>query len=126
MTAFAPFDAPRAKIARARHHISTLETELQNYATEAFATDQKRDFQTGDLLLNFPAQRGLPSDVPLMLGDAIHNLRAALDLLACDIVRMAGKSTKNVYFPFASNAGEFEGQIKKKTLIALRPKRSHC
>lgn len=56
-----------------------------------------------------------PSHIPLILGDAIHNLRTALDLLACDVVRLNKQSAKGVYFPFAdSEAGLAEMIVRKK------------
>ena len=50
-----------------------------------------------------------------MIGDAVHNLRASLDLIVCDLVRINGKSANKVYFPFC------EGQNHlKKTIVEMR------
>jgi hypothetical protein len=57
----------------------------------------------------------------MALGDAVHNLRAALDLMACDIVRLNGKSTRDVYFPFSFNAAELDKQVKEKNFDRAAP-----
>lgn len=57
---------------------------------------------------------GFPREVPLILGDAIHNLRTSLDLLACDVVRLNGKRADGVHFPFAGDAHGLKQQIARK------------
>jgi hypothetical protein len=42
----------------------------------------------------------------------VHNLRAALDLLACDLVTRNGKSPKKVYFPIAENDEQLDCRIR--------------
>ena len=49
---------------------------------------------------------GAPEEISAIVGDVIHNLRTALDLTACDMVRAAGQSDKDVYFPFSNSAQE--------------------
>jgi hypothetical protein len=41
-----------------------------------------------------------------IVGDIIHNLRAALDLAACDLVRIRGGNDNGVYFPFCNEPDE--------------------
>ena len=41
-------------------------------------------------------------------------VQAALVLLACDLVRINGKSTKTVHFPVAANAGELPESNQKE------------
>lgn len=48
------------------------------------------------------------------LGDAVHNLRAALGLLASELYRINGKSNRNVYFLFASTMADFPIAIKNR------------
>lgn len=54
----------------------------------------------------------LPKDVPLILGDAIHNLRASLDLLAGDLAELSGQDRKGVRFPFCKEEGKFDTVLK--------------
>ena len=57
---------------------------------------------------------GVSEDTGLILGDIIHNLRSSLDLMACDLVENNGLSAKNVCFPFASDAAEFNKMITRR------------
>jgi hypothetical protein len=63
----------------------------------------------------------MPAELPACVGDAIHNLRSALDLLACDVVEYNGGNTIGVHFPFAADAVELEKQIKSKNLRRASP-----
>jgi len=53
-------------------------------------------------------------DLSLITGDALHNLRAALDILACEAVRRAGKSDDQVQFPVAYKAEGVKDAITKR------------
>jgi hypothetical protein len=55
-----------------------------------------------------------PEMTPVLVGDIIHNIRTSLDHLASEMARLKGKPDKNVYFPFAENAGALDEMIKKK------------
>lgn len=57
---------------------------------------------------------GEPKNYRLIVGDAIHNMRAALDFMAVEVVKLNGKSAKGVYFPFSSDAAALDGAIKSK------------
>ena len=62
-----------------------------------------------------------PGEMPLVIGDAIHNLRAALDLTMCDVARAQGKSTAGIKFPFAENAKKLEAIFRDKEIKRLGP-----
>lgn len=65
-----------------------------------------------------------PTWAPI-IGDVIHNLRASLDLMACDVVRIADPTAPldNVYFPFAKRAEELDAMIERR--MAGAPKEAH-
>ena len=63
----------------------------------------------------------MPTELSAIIGDAIHNLRAALDLLACELVRLNGGSDEDVYFPFAADAIAFERKLKKSHIDRAGP-----
>lgn len=114
----APFDAPRFKVLRARQHIKDLDFELHHMA------DPDRTLPSnpiGDPEAHTYEHFIRPAMPPLILGDAIHNLRVALDMMACDAVRLNGESTKGVYFPFANSHGELDDQIKSKNFDRAGP-----
>jgi hypothetical protein len=121
-----PFIAPKLKLQRARDHIDELGRE-----TAAFL--DRKPFR---LVIEQPPwwdlswpihawtiriSEAIPLRFSAIIGDAIHNLRTALDLLACDLVRLNDRSIKGVYFPFAADADELRDQIKRKNLNRAAP-----
>jgi hypothetical protein len=55
-----------------------------------------------------------PMEIGTIVGDVVHNLRAALDLMACDLVRNGGGNPNNVYFPFCDKPEELARKLKDK------------
>jgi hypothetical protein len=113
----APFDGPRLKVARARRHVTEIKSAVDAY----FARSPIRiivepsDDEWG--MFNYWRVRfteSVPIDLSPMIGDVLHNLRSALDVMACDLVRRAGQSEKSVYFPFAPSKDELGAEIKRK------------
>ncbi len=112
-----PFAAPAFKIKRARTHVADLERFTADYLASMPAQCRIRgrdDLDPGDVLGFEFDFRGPGDTYGAIFGDAIHNLRTTLDLLACDLVRARGGNVKGVYFPFAESAGELDYQIKQK------------
>src|SRR5690242_7924369 len=111
------FQAARAKIQRAKKLIAELEAETAAYlATKPakWSTSIGPD-DAGKLRIEFKMQfEGAPESLITIVGDAIHNLRSALDMTAAEMARAAGKSDKNVYFPFCDVPEDFDHMVKKK------------
>ena len=59
----------------------------------------------------------IPEEAQVITGDIIHNMRASLDLLACEASRITSGTDKGVYFPFATSAAHLEEMIKSKRFI---------
>src|SRR6266571_1653305 len=57
-----------------------------------------------------------------IFGDVVHNLRTALDLMACELARRNGQSDKSVYFPFCEEAIYLDTMIKEKNFHRAGPK----
>jgi hypothetical protein len=57
----------------------------------------------------------MPIDLSLMAGDAAHNLRIALDYLACELVKSANATPKAVYFPICETAEKYKTESPGKT-----------
>jgi len=115
-----PFAQPRQKLRRAAAHIKALEGAIAEY----FATD----WYTCDFVRNPEGQyslkvvvRGSPQDFGLIVGDVVHNLRAALDLLAVEVVARNSGNSKNVYFPFADSAENLDEMIKRRNFHRSSP-----
>lgn len=65
----------------------------------------------------------IPTEFPLIIGDAIHNLRGALDVI---LFAMAGSIEPRIYFPFPKGSpptpDAIEESIKKAHVKAAGPK----
>jgi hypothetical protein len=57
----------------------------------------------------------IPRAISLSIGDAVHNLRTALDYLACALVVHNGNTPKNVYFPIAETLARYQTESPSKT-----------
>jgi hypothetical protein len=49
-----------------------------------------------------------------IIGDIVHNLRSALDLMASELARLNDRSDKEVYFPFSDGPETLDAAIIKK------------
>lgn len=110
-----PITSSLLKIDRANSHIQ----ELKRMVSTFLDSNPYRLFIKEDELQNvigFEITETLPAHVPLIIGDAVHNLRSSLDFLACSLVERAGKSTNNVYFPFAKSQTELSTAIRNRNI----------
>lgn len=121
----APFEASKLRIARTAQHLGELEIAVVAYlaekpcviAVEPFPFMQgtmKEIYDTRAWLARI--RKPVPLDLSAIIGDVVHNLRSTLDLLVCDLVRSAGKSTKRVYFPFCDTLTDLPRVIKERNL----------
>lgn len=112
----APFEASKLKIDRAKRHLRELEDAIAAYITTDPCTLVVEPYP------RVPRQHAwiarirspVPHELSPVIGDVVHNLRSSLDLLACDLVALTGRSTKNVYFPFCNTGAELFEAIKKR------------
>src|SRR5258708_31287825 len=93
------FRGPFLKTERAEHHINHLEDVFRGYvraSKKAVAPKFNRKVRERQIGGNFPQHTST------ILGDALHNLRAALDHAYCILVEANG-GTVNKYtrFPFS-------------------------
>lgn len=91
----------RLKVERAKKHIADLERELHAFF-------DRNPYKIGEMLrpeishyrLYIESIEPMPDIFALLLGDAIHNLRTALDHLAWQLVQAGGGTPdKDTYFP---------------------------
>jgi hypothetical protein len=115
-----PFVASRLKLQRARRHVDELEREITAFLVARpfrLVIEQQEEWHAWTVRL----RKNVPLEFSAIIGDAVHNLRSALDLLACDLVRLNGNSTKGVYFPFSTDASGLKRQIRDKNLDRAGP-----
>jgi hypothetical protein len=96
------FLGSRLKIERAKKHISNLESLLQAFVdSDFYDLSVQNNTEGGDSFLLFVLKTTLPADdYALIIGDALHNLRSALDLAYYQTVLLCdGTPSKWTRFP---------------------------
>lgn len=96
----APFLAIRSKIAQTEVHTTALKSEIAEYLDQVpvrvvtrLSHDKK--FVEYEVIFRTP----VPKLFSTRLGDVVHNLRASLDLLAVELVRLNDGNDNGAYFP---------------------------
>jgi hypothetical protein len=112
------FQGPLLKIIRADRHLEELEAVLEEfvrrmpYYRSARLSDHPGHV-TGDLFISEPP----PIEIGMIVGDAVHNLRTSLDVLANDLIHIAGHKYKDAAFPFSNTEKDLDLIIKKRGFI---------
>jgi hypothetical protein len=71
------------KLDRAETHVDALEDSIKRWLESgAYTLVKKFDAETGDQVVRAKITEPLDEDWPLLIGDAVHNLRSALDHIA--------------------------------------------
>jgi hypothetical protein len=104
------FDSALLKIERAERHIDDLEQTFKLFVkSQEHKVCVTNDPKTGDLLFEVVFSRGIPSELALIAGDAIHNLRTALDHATWELVGVdCGKQDRNLAFPAGKTRSDYE------------------
>lgn len=116
------FYPSKLKIERAKCHISNLNSEIITFLEKnPYRLVVEDGPESGQHTLKIRGKEKFPFKWPLIIGDAVHNLRTALDILACDLVRLTHQSPDKVYFPFSLKGDDFETAIKKTHINRASP-----
>ena len=111
-----PFYGARLKIERAKHHINDLNLKAQQFGDlNPHTISIKNDDETGDDFICISPANPLPDKLLPILGDAIHNIRAALDFAWYDMSLAPHDRSR---FPIQKTQKGFEDSIngaKKNT-----------
>ncbi len=111
------FNHTSSKLKRANFLINELDESVKNFLRRkpyhAYLFEKRigrqATYEFWFLMIERP-----PTDWPLVLGDAVHNLRVTLDVAANAVVELCNNRPKKVYFPFGSDQMGLEKQIKEK------------
>jgi hypothetical protein len=116
------------KIKRANKHIKDLERHIVTFEEtnpyEVITQDDPNDAECYQRI--FKVRKPIPSCISLTTGDAIHNLRSALDHLAWAAVNMSGTVTTDTAFPIWRKCGvpaakEYKSLVLGKVKGAPQP-----
>jgi hypothetical protein len=111
-----PFEASKLKIKRATRHTEELREDIRSFMRRKPFVLRIEDGGSGQHNWTIRVRRQIPKEFSAIIGDVLHNLRAALDLLACDLVRLNGGNDKDVYFPFCNSVDDLDETIRKRKI----------
>jgi hypothetical protein len=112
------FRDPILKLERAKHHISDLNAKCSRFydslRTTFFIED---DTKTHKRTLRVRVDQAIPNSFSLIIGDAIHNMRSALDHLTWDVLKPFKPIPNRVQFPFCKTIKSFESVLKDRQIL---------
>jgi hypothetical protein len=101
-----PFSGARSKLRRALFHIESLEAAITAfYGTSWY--EASLDSEHG-LRVTI---KGKPKDCAEIVGDALHNVRASLDLAAVESINVTGGDSTDARFPFCKSEQHLDETI---------------
>jgi hypothetical protein len=96
--------APLSKLKRAEHHINDLNQQANAFLAERpFKLMVRMGGDTGKIVLWVKKENPIPPELSLIIGDAAHNLRAALDLTLFPMAKDRTTRPNRIQFPFATD-----------------------
>jgi hypothetical protein len=111
-----PFVGPALKVERAWEHIEALATAAHDFAFETELVFGPFDPKKQTRAVSF--SKPPPRMAACMVGDAAHNLRAALDLLVCDVARLRDLGT-DFRFPIGHSEKGFADRLAQNNIAKI-------
>lgn len=119
------------KLEWSQHHINDLNGKITDFlAQKPFKLIIRHQPKASKMTFRVKTEKSIPPEFSLIIGDAVHNLRAALDLLLYALAVERAPSPDNIQFPFPRNSTDNaltgtinSGQVKlagKKVEEAIR------
>jgi len=112
-----------AKLERGSRHIYQLKHDWEKFSLGAYETSYVDDPGTGERIYRLAKTAEIPHYFPLIIGDAIQNLRNVLDHLTHHLVCIGENSPgpfEHVYFPIASDADKYRAAATRKKIKGMR------
>lgn len=117
----------RLKLARAKTHILEVEAKIEGFLKSSPFGLSRIEESNGDLVCKFKIIKPIPLEWSVIVGDAIHNIRASLDLLAWQLVELNGSApNRNTCFPITQAKPENYNDFIKRALMGADPKVIRC
>lgn len=113
-------DGAELKVKRAYRHIDELKgviNSLREQGGKGFTVTNQLDGRT---IVSFSDLGELGRQIPLIIGDAIHNLRAPLDHIWMGLWRASQREGYGT-FPFHEERGNLEDMVKKSAVVLAFP-----
>lgn len=113
------------KVERAKEHIRNLQVEVAAFLrTSPYVIGTRKNPQTGQLIYYLTTVKEVTPRIAVICGDALQNLRSALDHLAWRLVEANGRTpTAHTAFPIYDDSAKYEagspGQVKGMSNAAI-------
>lgn len=110
------FEGTRVKLARASRHLDELRASCHAFLSASNITLENSDDENRDQVTRIRFKSARSADLSAIAGDAIHNLRSALDHLVWELVTLnGGIGSRSTAFPV--NPSGFERHRLRQTLV---------
>lgn len=108
------FESAKLKVERAKHHISNLQTVFDAFIVKnPYTLTISNDTNSGDTTIDVSLNEPLPPVLALIIGDAVHNLRTALDHATWELIgRDRGTQDRYLKLPTGDNRVNYEACCK--------------
>ena len=116
------FDSALLKVERAKGHIADLQSTFETFV-QAHRNPLRinRDPETGAMSAEVHFGDPIPSSLALILGDAVHNLRTALDHATWELFGLySGAQDKTTQFPVSKERQAYEATCNKMEKIRCK------
>lgn len=109
-------DGVRIKFARAELHAQELRKQIADYLQSSpFEPYEEEEASSGDLIVRVRVQQNPPLALGGIIGDVIHNLRAALDQITWNLVLANGHTPNtSTQFPVGKDQSDFGKAVKSR------------
>ncbi|MDJ0358578.1 hypothetical protein [Paenarthrobacter sp. PH39-S1] len=113
------------KLDRAREHVCNLTAEVSEYVDECLAARREVENDGKDHLLVWDRFSLFPARLALIIGDAVHNLRSALDHLVVALVKagaassgagLAEEEERVLQYPVCATEDSFKAAVLRRRL----------
>jgi len=115
-----------AKLERASRHVEEISSMMDAFEdSEAYAVLREDTEKPNVAAFRFKVLRQPPVQLLTAIGDAVHNMRSALDSVAYELARqhlnnvMTDKQMKSAYFPIFEAGGKLDEFFRRKDMCDL-------
>jgi hypothetical protein len=118
----------RIKIHRAKKHFNELADAIEAFKKrDPYLVTSHENPDTGEGICRLIIREDTDPTWAGMVGDIIHNLRSALDIMAVDLAVKNGRTSKSAlngtYFPIAASKDLFDASLAEKLRYVSPPAR---
>ena len=111
----------RQKILWSAQHLKSLEAEsILYFKDEPGEVVAEEEPQSGRIICRFNARIPIPDHIPLIIGDALQNLRSSLDYLVWELILAANNEPQNSnLFPVCETPKVFAEELRRNRLLGV-------